>query len=207
MTDQVNNTGQSGESRAAGRISGWLLVYFIMSVIFDVAAVVLLFTSRSELTSDRDELGLLALMVAAGCVMTGYLIAAFIKRKPDAAFLGKHHTVINAIPAACVLIWLINRIDQTIFTVLFYVLLLGGVAVWRLFFGSSSQVDALIPPATRKVAIREKHLVTFLYVAVGVALFFNADWSRWWTTLFGICGLLSLSPLFSDLDNEQQQQE
>ena len=107
MTGQENQSGQSGEPRAA-TVRGWLLLYLMLSVILDVTAVVLLFTSGSELTSEGNELGLLALLVAAGCVMTGYLITAFVRRHPDAAFLGKHHTVINAIPAACVFYWLFH---------------------------------------------------------------------------------------------------
>ncbi len=194
MTGQENQSGPSGEPRAA-TVRGWLLLYLMLSVILDVTAVVLLFTSGSELTSEGNELGLLALLVVAGCVMTGYLITAFVRRHPDAAFLGKHHTVINAIPAACVFYWLFHHTDPVIFALLLFVLLFCGVAIWRNYFGSSSLVKALIPPATRKVGKKEKYLVTFIYVAIGVVIFINAGLDRWWITLAGVWGILSLSPL------------
>ena len=127
MTGQENQSGQSDEPRAA-TVRGWLLLYLMLSVILDVTAIVLLFTSGSELTSEGNELGLLALLVA-GCVMTGYLITAFVRRHPDAAFLGKHHTVINAIPAACVFYWLFHHTDPVIFALLLFVLLFCGVAI------------------------------------------------------------------------------
>jgi len=195
MIGQENNSGQVGEARAAATVRGWLLLYLILAVIFDVAAVVLLFTSGSELTSGGNELGGLAFLVLAGCVMTGFLIYAFLNRKPDAAFLGKHHVMINAIPVACVFILLLNKVDTDIFTLLLVLLLFGAIGIWRSFFGSSSQVKALVPPDTRKVGKKEKYLVTFLYVAIGIVIFIDAGWSRWWVTLLGVWGVLSLSPL------------
>lgn len=208
MIEQENHSGQVGEARATAAIRGWLLVYLILAVIFDVAAVVLLFTSGSELTSEENELGMLAFLVLSGCAMTGFLVYAFMKRKPYAAFLGKHHVIINAIPAACVFILLFNKVNTDIFALLFVLLLFGGVAIWRNFFGSSSQVKALIPPATRTVGKKEKYLVTFLYVAIGIAIFIHAGWSRWWVTLLGVWGVLSFSPLedfFNDSAEEPKQ--
>ena len=80
-----------------------------------------------------------------------------MKRKPDAAFLGKHHVIINALPGVCVLDWLLHT-ESDIFIILAAVLFLVYLIVWRVFFNMSSQVKALIPPATRKVSGREKYL-------------------------------------------------
>ena len=201
MTEQENNLGQSAGSRGADRIRGWLLVYLIMSVIVDVAAIVLLLTSASRLTPDANELSMLVFMILAACVMTGYLVAAFMKRKPDAAFLGKHHVIINALPVVCVLDWLLLHTDRDVFFILASVLFLVGLFAWRVFFNMSSQVKALIPPATRKVSGREKYLVTFLYLAIGVLYCIHAGFDRWWRTVFALVGLLSFSPMFDEFGN------
>lgn len=200
MTEQENNLGQSAGSRGADRIRGWLLVYLIMSVIVDVAAIVLLLTSASRLTPDANELSMLVFMILAACVMTGYLVAAFMKRKLDAAFLGKHHVIINALPGVCVLDWLLHT-ESDIFIILAAVLFLVYLIVWRVFFNMSSQVKALILPATRKVSGREKYLVTFLYLAIGVLYCIHAGFDRWWRTVFALVGLLSFSPMFDEFGN------
>ena len=143
---------------------------------------------------------MLVFMILAACVMTGYLVAAFMKRKPDAAFLGKHHVIINALPGVCVLDWLLHT-ESDIFIILAAVLFLVYLIVWRVFFNMSSQVKALIPPATRKVSGREKYLVTFLYLAIGVLYCIHAGFDRWWRTVFALVGLLSFSPMFDEFGN------
>ena len=194
------------------RIHGWLLLYLVLSVIIDVAAVVLLFTSGSEFASDVKGLCMFGILVAAGCVMTGYLIAAFMNRKPDAAFLGKHHVAINTFPALYVFSWLLGHIDNESLVALLLVFFWGSVIAWRYFFGYSSQVKGLIPPATRRVGKKEQYLVTFLYVVIGLVFVLNQSLEKWWIVIFAFLGVLSLSPMgdlpsnLGEADKDEQDQ-
>ena len=191
------------------RIHGWLLLYLVLAVIIDVAAVVLLFTSNSELASDVKELSMFAFLVVVGCVMTGYLIAAFMNRKPDAAFLGKHHVVINTFPALYVFSWLLGHIDNENLVILLLVFFWGCVFAWRYFFRYSSQVKALIPPATRRVGKKEQYLVIFLYAVIGLVFVFNYAYERWWVALFAFWGVMTFSPLtdiFNEIDKEKPEE-
>jgi hypothetical protein len=150
------------------------------------------------------------LLVAAGCVMTGYLIAAFMNRKPDAAFLGKHHVVINLFPALYVYSWLLDHIDNESLVTLLLIFFWGCVISWRYFFGSSSQVKALIPPATRRVGQKVKYLVIFLYVLIGIVFVLNHGLEKWWIAIFVFLGVLSLSPLGdlpSNLDEADKEEQ
>lgn len=186
------------------KIHGWLLLYLVLSVIIDVAAVVLLFTSSSSLVSSVSELTLFGFLVVAGCVMTGYLITSFMNRKPDAAFLGKHHVAVNFIPVLVVFSWILDRVENENLALLLYVLLGGYILVWRYFFGHSSQVEALIPSATRKVGKRERYLVTFLYAVIGLVFVFNYGLEKWWVALFAFWGVMSFSPLADIFDETDE---
>lgn len=191
------------------RIHGWLLLYLVLSVIFDVAAVVLLFTSGSKLVSSVSELTMFGFLVAAGCVMTGYLIASFMGRKPDAAFLGKHHVAINAIPVLVVFSWILDQVENENLTALLFILLGCWLFVWRCFFKPSSQVKALIPPETRKVGKKERYFVTFLYAVIGLVFVFNYGLEKWWVALFAFWGVMSFSPLadvFNETDEEKPEE-
>ena len=203
MTEQEYSVEPTNAERTAG-IGGWLLIYLVLAVLVDVAAVVLMSCSKLSSillpTTQKSELSLFGFLILVACVMTVWVVAAFMKRKPDAAFLGKHHVIINALPGVCVLDWLLHT-ESDIFIILAAVLFLVYLIVWRVFFNMSSQVKALIPPATRKVSGREKYLVTFLYLAIGVLYCIHAGFDRWWRTVFALVGLLSFSPMFDEFGN------
>ncbi len=191
------------------KIHGWLLLYLVLSVVIDIAAIVILFTDSSRLVSDMKQLSMLAFLVATGCVMTGCLIPALINRRPDAVFLGKHHVIINAIPAICVLYWMLDHIDNASAVILLLILFVGGIVVWRHFFGASSQVKALIPPSTRKVGKKVVYFVIFIYTVIGLVYIFNYGLEKWWVSVLAFWGVLSLSPLgdffsYDDKENPEQ---
>lgn len=192
---------ESAPAAEPGKIHGWLLLYLVLSVIIDVAAVVLLFTKGTTLASNVSELTLFGFLVAAGCAMTGYLIASFMNRKPDAAFLGKHHVAINGIPVVVVFSWILDHFDNDSVVALLFILLGCWFFVWRCFFKPSAQVKALIPPETRKVEKRVRYFVTFLYAVIGLVFVFNYGLEKWWVALFAFWGVMSFSPL-ADVFNE-----
>jgi len=204
MTEQEHSVEPTNAERTAG-IGGWLLIYLVLAVLVDVAAVVLMSCSKLSSillpTTQKSELSLFGFLILVACVMTVWVVLAFMKRKPDAAFLGKHHVIINALPVVCVLDWLLLHTDRDVFFILASVLFLVGLIAWRVFFNMSSRVKALIPPATRKVSGREKYLVTFLYLAIGVLYCFHAGFDRWWRTVFALVGLLSFSPMWDEFGN------
>ena len=180
-------------------IHGWLLLYLVIAVIFDVAALALLVCGKlsSPLlpVANGYEVSIIVFMIVAACVMTAFVVLAFKNRKPDAVFLGRHHNIINAVPIACVLGWLLSYVEQDNVVVLLLVLFFGSLVVWRYFFNSSSQVKALIPPATRKVSSREKYLVFFLYLVLAVLYCIHNGFDKWWNTIFIVLFFISLSPL------------
>lgn len=198
MTEKEHVVEQTNAEPTPG-IGGWLLVYLVFAVLVDVAAVVLMscgkLSSILQPATQKNELSLFGFMILAACVMTVWVIIAFKNRKPDAVFLGRHHVIINALPVTLVLDWLLLHTDRDVFFIMVSVLFLVGLIAWRVFFNSSSQLKTLIPPATRKVSGREKLLVTFLYLAIGVLYCIHIGFDRWWITVCGFIGLLSFSPI------------
>ena len=180
-------------------IHGWLLLYLVLAVIFDVAALAILVSSNLSSLLFPVEKGyeviITGFLIVASCVMTAFVVQAFKNRKPDAVFLGHHHVIINAAPIACVLGWLLSRLEQENVVILLFLLFFGSLVVWRYFFNSSSQVKALIPPATRKVSSMEKYIVSFLYLVIAVLFCFHSGFEKWWNNVFIVLFCISLSPL------------
>lgn len=200
MTEQENLVEQTNTERSNRHIGGWLLLYLVLSVVFDVAAIVLMLCGKLRSivlpSANGQELSLFVFLILAASVMTVYVVLAFRNRKPDAVFLGRHHVIINAVPIACVMDWLLMHTDRNLFAVLSFVLFFGSLVVWRYYFNNSSLVKALIPPETCKFSSREKYLVSFLYLVIGVMFCIHSGFlDQWWKTIFIIWGLLSLSPL------------
>ena len=185
----VNETNETNATNGVPvgepiKIRGWLLLYLALAVIIDVAAVAamlheLLSGSSSTALSksmDVNEISMGVFLMLAACVMTVFVIRAFKDRRPDAVFLGRHNAIINVVPAAYVGAWSANAqcgMCEVVAFILFFAMM-----GYRSFFNNSSLVQALIPPAIRKVSSREKYLVTFLYAVLGVALCIHSGFDR-----------------------------
>ena len=196
-------------------IHGWLLLYLVIAVIIDVGAVAMMvyellsgpFSASMSQSMNVIEISITVFLILAACVMTVLVIRAFRDRRPDAVFLGRHNAMINAVPAAYLAAGSINAecgICYAVASILFF-----ATIFYRFFFNNSSQVKALIPPANRKVSSREKYLVTFLYAVVGVVFCTHSGFDKWYWIVFGLLGLLSLSPLMdepSDLGEPEKEE-
>ena len=197
------------------RIHGWLLLYLVLAVIIDVGAVAMMVYELLAGTSfiamshsmNVNEISTTVFLILAACVMTVHVIRAFKDRRPDAVFLGRHNAIINAVPAAYLVAGSTNAnwgICDAVASILFF-----ATIFYRFFFNNSSQVKALIPPASRKVGNREKYLVSFLYAVLGVMFCLHSGFDKWWWIAFGFWGLLSLSPLMdapSDLGEPEKEE-
>ena len=216
LANETNETNATNEVSLGEpkRIRGWLLLYLVLAVIIDVAAVALMvyvllsgsFSAAMSKSMDVIEMSLTVFLILAACVMTVLVIRAFKDRRPDAVFLGRHSAIINVVPIAYLGAWSVNAncgICDAVATILFFTTL-----GYRFFFNKSSLVKALIPPASRKVSSREKYLVTFWYAVLGVSFCIHSGFDRWWWIVCGLWGLLCLSPLMdepSDLGNPEKE--
>ena len=156
--------------KKSGRgLHGWLLIYFILAVIVDVAAIVLML--KDNVSGLAKEQGMDLSLLVCACLMTAYTVYAFVNRKPSAPFMGKHHVIINALPWLCVLIGVQNYLEHIGFAPVWLIgmimlLFLLFLICWRYYFMRSEQVKSLIPPQERKVESWERMIVILLYVAI-----------------------------------------
>lgn len=187
-----------------GKIHGWLLLYLVLAVIVDVVAVAMLLINPSMMKGffapTVTKISMVAFMVLAACVMTYFLIHAFIHRKPYAAFLGRHHVIVNAVPGACVVAWL-GELTSNYILLLFFI----SLCIWRPFFTSSAQVKALIPPSSRKVDSRLKNGITALYVVIALFCCMQMGFDRWWRPVLMFFLFLTWCPLMDETSSEADQ--
>ena len=175
-----------------------MLIYFILAVIVDVAAIVLLL--MDNVSGFAKERAMDMSLLVCACLMTAYTIYAFVIRKSSAPFMGKHHVIINAVPWLCVLIGVQNYLERIGFAPVW---LIGMIMVlfcafliwWRYYFIRSKQVKSLIAPPERKVEPWERMIVILLYVTIIVFMCLSRGLDEWWKTVLGALGILYLSPL------------
>lgn len=197
--------------KESGRgLHGWLLIYFILAVIVDVAAIVLLL--KDNVSGLAKEQGMDLSLLVCACLMTAYTVYAFVNRKPSAPFMGKHHVIINAVPWLCVLIGVQNYLERIGFAPVWLIgmimlLFLLFLICWRYYFIRSEQVKSLIPPQERKVESWERMIVILLYVAIIVFMCLSRGFDKWWITVLGALGILSLSPLFDMPEDTGEKKE
>lgn len=185
------------------KIHGWLLLYLVLAVIVDVIAIAVPLIMSKRVNFTPSDISITVFLTLAGCVMTYYLIHAFKHRKPYAAFLGRHHVLVNAGPGLCVLAGLVEVMKDYYPVAGLGLLFIIQLFIWRSFFSSSSQVKALIPPSNRKVNKRLKYGITLLYVAIAVIYVFAMGILsfKWWEIVLFFFLFLGWSPLF-DLPSE-----
>jgi len=193
------------------KIHGWLLLYLVLAVIVDVMAVAVPLIMSRQLNFKPFDIGSTVFLLLAGCVMTSFLILAFKQRKPYAAFLGRHHVLVNAGPGLIVLAGLVEVMKDYYPVAGLGLLFIIQLFIWRPFFYSSSQVKALIPPSNRKVNKRLKYGITLLYVAIAIvySLAMVTLSFKWWEIVLFLFLFLGWSPLFdspSELGEDKEDQ-
>lgn len=147
---QPNNLGTSTAiptptSSTAERISGWLTLFLIS---INIGAVQVLFTTLGEIgTYYNSELDVLfSLMLLALAV---FATIRFVKRKPDAVFLGKAYIIICAFGNLFPLIaFAIVSDEKVIFQIVRSLVL---CIIWFLYLTNSKQVKRLFPKSTRQL--------------------------------------------------------
>ena len=176
LNDLVDEDGEATqtvyeeeEETECGPLRGWLLLFLIVGV--GLGSIVSFISTITEFESGPlAEFYLMDVMTSAVYLTIGiFTIIAFVKRWPDAVFLGKLFIVTNLVSnLGLALILPSSEVDaaMVIKPVIWSV-------VWFSFLCSSSQVEERIPTEIRKIMVRDWVLlgitvVTFLtsYITV-----------------------------------------